>query len=170
VNALGERAGNVATEEISVVLQYLLGIDAGIDLSRLTRLSQIVAEIAKRPVAPNKPIVGDGIFEVESGIVVHVLGQLRESPLGEAGFSPFAAEAVGQRGYSVVAGRGSGHHAVAALLTERGVAATDGQIAEIVTRVKQAGLVLKNGLPRQLVDEIIDAVVTRQRTPPAANV
>ena len=39
VNALGERAGNVATEEVAVALEYLLGIDAGIDLSRLdTRL------------------------------------------------------------------------------------------------------------------------------------
>ena len=73
VNALRERAGNVTTDEAAVALRYLLGIDAGIDLSRLTRVSEIVGEVAKRPVAPNKPIVGSHLFEVESGIVVHIL-------------------------------------------------------------------------------------------------
>jgi hypothetical protein len=68
--------------------QYLLGIDAGVDLSPIARVSQIVAEVAKRPVAANKPIVGTNLFEVESGIVVHVIEQMRDSPLGEIGFSP----------------------------------------------------------------------------------
>ncbi len=167
VNALGERAGNVGTEEISVVLQYLLGIDAGIDLTRLTRVSQIVAEIAKRPVAPNKPIVGDGIFEVESGIVVHVLKQLRESPLGEAGFSPFSAETVGQAGYAVVAGRGTGHHSVAVLLDELGLSASEEQVAEIARRVKQVGLVLKSGLPMQLFGEIAREVLEHRVVAPS---
>jgi 2-isopropylmalate synthase len=150
VNALGERAGNVATEEVAVGLQYLLGIDAGIDLSRLTRVSRIVAEIAKRPVAANKPIVGTHLFEVESGIVVHVNEQMKGSELGEIGFAPFVPGLVGQEPITIVPGRGTGRHSAAALLDELGLKASDEEINEITQRVKSLALVLKNGLPKQL--------------------
>lgn len=150
VNGLGERAGNVATEEVAVALQYLLGIDAGIDLSRLTRVSTIVAEISKRHVAPNKPIVGDKLFEVESGIIVHALTRLRESEVGEIGFTPFLPETVGQPPLTIVPGRGTGNHSTRAMLTAAGLSATDEQVAEITRRVKELALVLKNALPDSL--------------------
>ena len=166
VNALGERAGNVATEEAAVALQYLLGIDAGIDLSRLTRVSEIVGEVAKRPVAPNKPIVGTHLFEVESGIVVHILEQMRTSALGETGISPFPAELVGRESFVIVPGRGSGRHSVRALLEQLEIDATDEQMDEITERVKQLALVLKNGLPADVFAGVVHDVLAR--TPAAS--
>jgi isopropylmalate/homocitrate/citramalate synthase len=164
VNALGERAGNVATEEATVALQYLLGIDAGINLSRLTRVSEIVAEVAKRPVAANKPIVGSHLFEVESGIVVHILEQMRASTLGETGISPFPPELVGREPYVIVPGRGTGRHAVQALLRELQIEATDEQMDEITDRVKQLALVLKNALPADVFAAIVREVLPRAGT------
>ena len=163
VNALGERAGNVATEEGDVGLQYLLGLDAGIDLGRIVRVSGMVADIAKRPVAANTPIVGTHLFEVESGIVVHVVTQMRDSELGEIGFAPYLPDLVGQDPITIVAGRGTGRHSVEALLDELGLSANDEQIEEIADRVKQLALVLKNGLPPQLFRDLASGVLEAER-------
>jgi isopropylmalate/homocitrate/citramalate synthase len=161
VNGLGERAGNVATEEIAVALEYLLSVATGVDLGQLSRLSQMVAEIAKRPLAANKPIVGPGLFEVESGIVVHLLEQLRNTALGEIGFSPFLPEMVGHEPYRTIPGRGTGRHSVRAMLEAERLSASDEQVDQIVTRVKQLALVLKQALPepawQSLVSEVLDA-------------
>jgi 2-isopropylmalate synthase len=159
VNALGERAGNVATEEVAVGLQYLLGIEAGIDLARIMRVSRMVAEVAKRPVAANTPIVGTHLFELESGIVVHVVTQMRDSELGEIGFAPYLPELVGQEPITIIPGRGTGRHSVEALLDDLGLSANEEQIEEISERVKQHALVLKNGLPLQLFEDIARAVL-----------
>jgi 2-isopropylmalate synthase len=161
INGLGERAGNAATEEIAAGLQLLLGIDAGIKLERLSRVAHVVAEASKRPLAPNKPIVGSRLFEVESGIVVHILRQMASHGFGEVGFAPYAAAEVGQTPYTVIAGRGSGHHAVAALLEGMGITATEDEIAEIGERVRQLSLVLKNGVPDRFLQEMVDGVVDR---------
>jgi len=165
INALGERAGNVATEEVAVGLQHLLGIDAGIDLSRITRVSRIVSEIAKRPVAANKPIVGTHLSEVESGIVVHVISQMRESELGEIGFAPFVPSLVGQEPITIVPGRGTGRHSVSVLLEQLGLSAGEEEIREITERVKQVALVLKNGLPLPLFRDLAREVLQKHRAP-----
>jgi isopropylmalate/homocitrate/citramalate synthase len=163
VNGLGERAGNVATEEVAVGLQHLLGVDAGIKLDRLNRVSRVFAETSKRPMPPNKPIVGSALFEVESGIVVHILRQMRATNLGEVAFSPYPPEKVGQTPYEVIPGRGTGHHAVRELLERMHLAATDEQVAEIVERVKQVSLVLKNALPEPMFGNIVLEVLERSQ-------
>src|SRR5438093_8956882 len=92
-----------------------------LDLGRVVRVSRMVSEIAKRPVSANKPIVGTHLFEVESGIVVHVITQMRDSQLGEIGFAPYLPELVGQEPITIVAGRGTGRHSVGALLAQLGL-------------------------------------------------
>jgi len=159
VNGLGERTGNVATEEISFVLQHLLDIDAGIDLSRLKTISDLVAEISKFKVAPNKPVVGDGIFELESGIVLHILNKLEGTPLDGKLF-PFLPETVGHKPYQAVFGRGSGNYSVNKMLQEKNIQATEEQVASITNQIKGAGLILKNGLTESLINQIIEEVLT----------
>ncbi len=67
INGIGERAGNVATEEVAFALQHLYNIDAGIDLSQIANVSEIVAETSKVLRSRNKPLVGSGLFEVGIG-------------------------------------------------------------------------------------------------------
>ena len=128
-----------------------------------TRVCEIVGEVAKRPVAPNKPIVGSHLFEVESGIVVQALEQMRTSALGEIGISPFPAELVGREPFVIVPGRGTGRHSVRALLEELEIEATDEQTDEITERVKQLALVLKNGLSADLFAGVVDEVLAGHR-------
>lgn len=160
MNGLGERAGNVATEEVAFVLQHLLDIDAGIDLSRLKPLSDLVTEISKTPPARNKAIVGDGLFEVESGIVVHLLDSLKGSALEDC-VLPFKPESAGHDPYKVVYGRGTGNHAVRMLLKARNINASDDQVRNITARIKSAALHLKNGLPESFLIQIINEELSK---------
>lgn len=159
VNGIGERAGNVATEEVAMTLQHLMGVDAGIDLTRLKLVSDVVAEISRAKPARNKAIVGDGLFETESGIVVHILNAMAATPLGTNYVFPFAPEAVGQDANKVVYGRGSGRHGVGAMLRERGFSPSDAQVEEVTDAIKEAGLMLKTGLPPSVLDAIVARVM-----------
>jgi len=162
VNGLGERAGNVATEEVVVALEYLLGVKTGVDLSRLKRVSDLFAEVSKVRPASNKPIVGERLFEVESGIVVHILRQFKQTEIGENGLFPYPPRMVGREGYRIIPGRGSGHNSVQVFLEERGLSASAEQIDEIVRRVKHAGLMIKNGLPDSVLESIIEDVLGKK--------
>ena len=154
VNGLGERAGNVATEEMALIFQHLLELDAGIQLDKLKMVSDLVAEVSKAKLAKNKPVVGDGLFEVESGIVVHALESLKGTPLEDA-ILPFQPSTVGHEPFQVVFGRGTGMHSVRKLLKSRNISASDEQVAELQHRIKAAGLIFKNGLPRAMIDNLI---------------
>ncbi|KYK31350.1 MAG: hypothetical protein AYK23_03625 [Candidatus Proteinoplasmatales archaeon SG8-5] len=68
VNGIGERAGNVALEQIAVALEVLSGVGTGIDTTKLKRLCDRVSELAGIPISPNKPWVGGNVFRHESGI------------------------------------------------------------------------------------------------------
>ena len=155
VNGIGERTGNVATEEVALALQHLFNIDCGIDLSKLTNISEIVAEISKVERARNKPVGGAGIFEVESGIIVHVIDNLSRSEVGRYGMHPYKPSITGREDLQIVAGRGTGHHSTRLFLEQRGIKADQETIERITERIKQAALSLKNALPKSLLDEII---------------
>ena len=155
INGIGERAGNVATEEVAFALQHLYNIDAGIDLSQIANVSDIVAETSKVQRSRNKPIVGSGLFEVESGIIVHVIDNLKSSEIGQYGFFPFRPGLAGREEYVVIAGRGTGKRSVEVFLEERGLEAGQDTIDRIVGRIKDVALVLKNGLPKTMLDQII---------------
>jgi isopropylmalate/homocitrate/citramalate synthase len=155
VNGLGERSGNLATEEISLALQHLLNIDAGIDLTRLKPLSDMVTEISKAKPALNKAVVGDGLFEVESGIVIGVMEKVKGTPLKNIAL-PFSPEVVGQKPSQVIFGVGSGGIAVAALLKKWGIDASTDQLTEITAQIKTKGRLLKNGVPETVIRQIVD--------------
>ncbi len=154
MNGLGERSGNAATEEVAVVLQHLLDIDAGIDLSRLKPLSDLVTEISKARPARNKAIVGEGLFEIESGIVVHAQSKLEKAGFRDAAF-PFSPQTVGHHPQEIVYGRGTGNHSVRQMVADKGLKASDEQIANITRTVKSSALHVKNGLPETYINQIV---------------
>jgi len=76
VHGLGERAGNAALEEVAMGLKHILGVGTGVDLSRFSNLSRLVARASGKPVAWHKSLVGRGAFTHEAGI--HVDGLLKD--------------------------------------------------------------------------------------------
>ncbi|MFH0816230.1 MAG: homoaconitate hydratase [Methanobacteriota archaeon] len=132
VNGIGERAGNLALEEFAVASELVLGARHGIDLEKLTGLSEMVSSLSGVRVPLNKPIVGGNAFTHESGI--HVAAILRE-PFTYEAISP---ELVGGK-RSLTMGKHSGHEHIRRLLASRGVAAEGKALDGIVDEVKRLG-------------------------------
>ncbi|HYN76263.1 MAG TPA: homocitrate synthase [Lamprocystis sp. (in: g-proteobacteria)] len=105
VHGLGERAGNAALEEVVMALRHTQGAATGVDLSRFSDLSGLVARASGKPVAWHKSLVGQGAFTHEAGI--HVDGLIKD-PLNYQGVDP----AEMGRKHRLVLGKHSGRHAV----------------------------------------------------------
>jgi len=86
VNGLGEFAGQVPLEELAVSLGIHFGIDCGLDMERLTGLSQLVAGAAGVPLPVNKPVTGPAAFAIPETEEIQeaFFGPAREGRLDEA--------------------------------------------------------------------------------------
>lgn len=68
LNGMGERTGNCSLEELVMALELLLGVNTGIDIRKLVRLSETLEKLTGVAMPENKPVVGIGNFTRESGI------------------------------------------------------------------------------------------------------
>ena len=138
VTGIGERAGNVPMEETVMALKTLYDRDAGIETTKLKALAELVAEITGVTQAPNRAIVGDTLFEVESGIIATWVRNVRDEALTEC--VPFDPRMVGQELPRIVLGKGSGVDNVAEYLALIGRDADEDQKLELLQRVKAEAL------------------------------
>ncbi|KAA6309423.1 2-isopropylmalate synthase, partial [termite gut metagenome] len=65
---LGERAGNTSLEEIAGILQYIRKDIQGFNFVALKKLCNTLASWINSPIPERKPIIGEKIFNHESGI------------------------------------------------------------------------------------------------------
>lgn len=79
MNGIGERAGNTSLEEVVMALQVHkeLGLETGIDSTKIYPTSQLVSKMMRMPIQANKAIVGRNAFAHSSGI--HQDGFLKHS-------------------------------------------------------------------------------------------
>lgn len=132
INGLGERAGNASLEEVVMALHMIYKLKTRVNTRLLYSTSRMVATLTGIQVQANKAIVGENAFAHESGI--HTRG-VTVKPLT---FEPIRPELVG-RTRKLVAGKLAGTRGVKAELEEVGIHPTDGQLKEIVQRVKDLG-------------------------------
>jgi homocitrate synthase NifV len=152
VNGLGERAGIAPLDEVLMGLERHLGIDGGCRLDALLPVAQFVAEASRRPIPPNKPIVGRAIFEHESGI--HVDGVLKVPDA----FEPFMPEIVGAE-RRIVIGKHSGSSAIQHVLAEQGIEAEREKLAEVTEAVRYEAIRLKRPLAASDTVRVYESVV-----------
>ncbi len=69
VLGLGERAGNVPMEETAMALLTMYGVDTGLKYDKLYGLARLVEKLSGHKVASNRPVVGEQLFHIESGII-----------------------------------------------------------------------------------------------------
>ncbi|WP_410766256.1 (R)-citramalate synthase [Haloferax sp. DFSO60] len=131
VNGIGERAGNVALEEVAIALHHCYDVET-VKLDELYSLAQTVAYATGIALPPNKAVVGENAFTHESGI--HTDGTLKD----DAMYEPYSPETVG-RERRLVLGKHAGRAGVKAALDEHGVDATDDEVTAVVQRVKELG-------------------------------
>ena len=131
INGIGERAGNVALEEVAIALDHGYGVET-MNLPEVYDLAQLIANRTGIPLAPNKAVVGENAFTHESGI--HTDGTLKDDSM----YEPYPPEKVGRK-RRLALGKHAGRAGVAAALDEHDVDVDDDQLSEIVQRVKEIG-------------------------------
>ena len=159
VTGLGERAGNVPMEDVVMSLLCLYGIDVGIHTEKFCEVSRFVMDLARVTQAPNRPIVGEKLYEVESGIIA---GWVR---LGRNGHPlesiPFSPELVGQKPVSIVLGKNSGPPSMEEWCDKLGIKATDEQKMEMLQLVKAKSFEKKDLLTADEFRTIADQVLQK---------
>src|SRR5713226_8064572 len=160
VTGLGERAGNVPMEDVVMSLLCLYGIDIGIRTEKLCETSRFVLDLAKVSVPPNRPIVGDKLYEVESGIIAGWIRLARkEHPLE---FVPFSAELVGQKPVSIVLGKNSGPPSIEEWCEKLGATATETERMTMLQQVKAKSFEKKDLLTADEFRAIVDRVLQKE--------
>lgn len=131
INGIGERAGNVALEEIIMALDtrgQFFGLTTGINLRQIYRTCRLVATVIGQKIPPNKPVVGRNAFNHEAGIHQH--GVLK-NPLTYEIMSP---QTIGIYDNDLVLGKHSGKHAFAQRVEELGYALPGEALEKAFTR------------------------------------
>ncbi len=131
VNGLGERAGNACLEEVAAAMKVSSGVDCGINLGVLQKLSQTVAEASCRKIHESKPIVGEMICRHESGI--HCRSLVKD----ELSYQAFNPEDFGRK-TELVFGKHSGSSGLNHFLTSKGILVSKEQLTDTVSRLKEA--------------------------------
>jgi isopropylmalate/homocitrate/citramalate synthase len=165
ISGIGERSGNVPLEETVLALRLLYGIETGVDFSKLTGLSKLVRALTGVDMAPNRAVVGDRLFDVESGIITAWLRRLGHEHLTEA--FPFRPELVGQTGPRIVLGKGSSVDSLLVWLDRLGIPAPDEpELRELLQEVKAASLERKRVLDEEEFAAIAERVLAVHASEP----
>jgi len=109
INGIGERAGNASLEEVVMAMRVRRDrypYETAVAGEQIFPASQILAEITRVPVQPNKAITGRNAFAHEAGI--HQDGMLK-NPLTYEIMTP---QSVGVPDSRLVLGKHSGRHAL----------------------------------------------------------
>ncbi len=160
VNAIGERLGNCALEEILCSLRMLYGVDLPrIKFENLYDLSKLVQERTNVKMPNNKPIVGDNFYVSESGIVIGWWERLKKLGKPLVMF-PIHPGTIGHDDVQVVLGKKSGVPSIRMKAEELGLPEpTEQQAMDILTKVKDLAIERKRILTNEEFEEIAKEVM-----------
>lgn len=147
--------GFAPMEEVIMALHVTKRLRSRQALDMLPRLCQVFSEISGVPVPPHKAVVGDAIFEVESGI--HVDGILKNAST----YEPFSPEMVGAQ-RRIVIGRHSGLSSLRHCLSRLGCEYTEEALQLLLDLVRREALCLS----RSLTDEEVVALAEKVKVAP----
>lgn len=143
VNGIGERAGNVAMEEIAINLLANYGYEC-VNMSKISETSELIQRITGVHMAVNKPLVGVNAFAHSSGIHVHGI-------MGNAlTYEPFKPEVIGAQRHIVI-GKLSGAHSVEGKLEELGIKFPADHMGELMETVKKLAVAGKTVTDAELI-------------------
>ncbi len=128
INGIGERAGNVALEEIVMAIRTRedrLPFYTSINSHEIYRTSKLLSKVTGLAIPRNKPIVGKNAFAHESG--VHQDGVIKEALTYEI----MTPDSVGVPRSSIVLGKHSGRAGLLARCEALGFKLSDDEIKEL---------------------------------------
>ncbi|MEM2979492.1 MAG: hypothetical protein QW083_03595, partial [Methanomassiliicoccales archaeon] len=157
VNGIGERSGNASFEETAMCLKLLYGQEISLNFSRFKELSDAVEKASGMKKPSNKPIVGNELFTVESGIVAGWWKVLegKERPLT---MFPYRWTLVGQNPPRIVLGKKSGLASVIYWAEKLGFKISEEDAKKILTEVKNLSIRKKGLLTEREFIEIVERI------------
>ena len=150
--------GRAATEEVMMALRINSRYKVNQTFQALHDLKELMECITKEHIEDNKPIIGDRIFHVESGI--HVDGILKK----QSNYEAYTPEEVGQT-REVVLGKHSGSTSIVMKLEACGYeAATPEIIRELLRRVKHLSMQQRRSIFNTEFIDIVNEVMGSERS------
>ncbi len=134
VLGIGERAGNTPMEETVLSLLTMYGIDVGIDYSKMNELSRLVRDLSGVPIVPSRPFIGDGAYNIESGIVTGWFKNVFET--NPTTVFPVHPSFVGHATPQILMGKKSGLDNVLLWADKAGVELDNDEAMEVLKEVK----------------------------------
>ncbi|WP_019415618.1 2-isopropylmalate synthase [Paenisporosarcina sp. TG20] len=162
INGIGERAGNVALEEIAVALHIrkpIYGVETGVNLKEIKRTSQLVSQLTGSMIQSNKAIVGKNAFAHEAGI--HQDGMLK-NPLTYEIITPAL---IGDVATELVLGKHSGRHAFKDRAIKMGFELSDEKINKAFLEFKKLADSKKEIVEDDLYVLLTDQQINEKNTP-----
>ena len=159
ITGLGERAGNVPMEDVVMALKCLYGVDLKIKTEKMCEVSRFVLERAKVTIPPNRPIVGDKLYEVESGIIAGWVRLARDNHPLE--YVPFSPELVGQKPVTISLGKNSGPPSIEEWCEKLKIKPTDEEKVALLQAVKAKSFEKKDLLTADDFKAIVDHVLQK---------
>lgn len=154
VNGIGERAGNVALEEIALALETRYDHfqkRTHMNLKEIAKTSKLVSRITGMPIPANKAVIGANAFAHASGI--HQDGVIKDKTTYEI----MKPETIGLDETPLILGKLSGRHALKEKLNELGYQVTEEELKNIFKKFKDLA-----DRKKQIMDEDIIALVDDQ--------
>ncbi len=137
INGIGERAGNVALEEVIMALktrpEQFGNVEIDINTKEIVKTSRIVARMSGMQVQRSKAIVGENAFAHSSGIHQHGILNCRET------YEVMDPVAVGWGTTELPLTKHSGRAAVKARLEQLGHALSEEEVNSVFERFKKVG-------------------------------
>ena len=138
VTGIGERAGNCAYEELALAMMTMYGVNLGLKTEKFVEVSRLVQRLAGVRIPANRCVVGENLFDIESGIIVSWLRNCGTEHPTE--LVPFRPELVGNTPPRAVLGKGSGLDSIALFLERMGIEASQEQMTAWLAEVKARSL------------------------------
>jgi isopropylmalate/homocitrate/citramalate synthase len=120
-------------------------------------VSRFILEKAKVTIPGNRPIVGDLLYQIESGIVAGFFRRAREKHPLE--YVPFAPEMVGQKPVGIVIGKNSGMPSVEEWCEKMKIKASESQMMAMIPLIKEKSFETKDLLSESEFRAIVDRVL-----------
>lgn len=161
INGIGERAGNVALEEIIMALttrRESLGLTTGADTTQISPTSRLLCALTGIDVQPNKAVVGANAFAHEAGIHQHGVLVDRRT------YEIMTPESIGLPSNRLVLGKHSGRHAFQKVLEDAGLRLEPDELERAFARFKQLCDRKKTVAPEEVI-----ALVEQERAAPAGS-
>ena len=154
VNGIGERAGNVALEEVAALLETRKGYyqkETGINLKEIAKTSKLVSRLTGIAIPPNKAVIGGNAYAHSSGI--HQDGVIKDKSTYEI----LKPESVGFVETKLVLGKLSGRNALKKRYEELGYLVNDEELKEVFKKYKDL-----TDQKKEIFDEDIIALLETQ--------